>query len=97
MVPAKRPRFAITWETLSGDRERLLDAEDERLRVWWMSVLRNCDDCDRIRLRVGLFWGSIGVGGVSVIIGVCLGAIESRLTDAQAPVFAFLELKIMSN
>jgi hypothetical protein len=75
-VPAKRPTFAMTWETPSGDSECLLDAEDERLRVSWMIVLRNRDDRDRIRVRVGLFRASIGVGGVqSVISGVGLVAI----------------------
>lgn len=80
----------MTWETLSGDSECLLDADDERLRVSWKIVLRNCDDRDRIRVRVGLLRASIGVGGVqSVISGVVLGAMSK---DEQMPNYQPLAL-----
>lgn len=66
----------MTSLTLSGERGCRLEAEDERLRVSWMNVFRNCDDRDRSRRRLGLFGGSIGVGGVAVFVGACLGAMS---------------------
>lgn len=65
----------MTSLTPSGDRECLLEAEDERLRGSWRKVSSHCSDRGRSRpLAAGrISRASIGDAGVSVIIGVCRG------------------------
>jgi hypothetical protein len=85
-VPAARPRFARTPLTPSGDLECLLEPEDERLRASCMNVLSHCCERDRGFPPRGLSWGSIGVGGVSVIDGAqgaCLGTMIAKMAKRR--------------
>lgn len=67
----------MTSLTPSEDRERLLEAEEEWLRASVTNVSSHFGERDRDRDRdlvaVRISGGSIGVAGVSVILGAWVG------------------------